>query len=146
MRSAYKYYDVQSDYLVGKLERPLQAKHRFFANAAFETHIKEKGQQWKFDATYNWLGKQRLPDTSTNLPQYQLDDYSSSFGTLNAQITRTFSSTFEVYVGGENITNYKQSNAIIGVDNPFGTSFDSSLVYGPLFGQMYYAGLRFKIK
>lgn len=146
LRSAYKYYDVQSDYLVGKLERPLQAKHRFFANAAFETHIKEKGQQWKFDATYNWLGKQRLPDTSTNLPQYQLDDYSSSFGTLNAQITRTFSSTFEVYVGGENITNYKQSNAIIGVDNPFGTSFDSSLVYGPLFGQMYYAGLRFKIK
>ncbi|MEZ4787795.1 MAG: TonB-dependent receptor [Flavobacterium haoranii] len=146
LRSAYKYYDVQSDYLVGKLERPLQAKHRFFANAAFETHIKEKGQQWKFDATYNWLGKQRLPDTSTNLPQYQLDEYSSSFGTLNAQITRTFSSTFEVYVGGENITNYKQSNAIIGADNPFGTYFDSSLVYGPLFGQMYYAGLRFKIK
>lgn len=146
LRSAYKYYDVQSDYLVGKLERPLQAKHRFFANAAFETHIKEKGQQWKFDATYNWLGKQRLPDTSTNLPQYQLDDYSSWFGTLNAQITRTFSSTFEVYVGGENITNYKQNNAIIGADNPFGTYFDSSLVYGPLFGQMYYAGLRFKIK
>lgn len=146
LRSAYKYYDVQSDYLVGKLERPLQAKHRFFANAAFETHIKEKGQQWKFDATYNWLGKQRLPDTSTNLPQYQLNEYSSSFGTLNAQITRTFSSTFEVYVGGENITNYKQNNAIIGADNPFGTSFDSSLVYGPLFGQMYYAGLRFKIK
>ncbi len=146
LRSAYKYYDVQSDYLVGKLERPLQAKHRFFANAAFETHIKEKGQQWKFDATYNWLGKQRLPDTSTNLPQYQLDEYSSSFGTLNAQITRTFSSTFEVYVGGENITNYKQNNAIIEADNPFGTSFDSSLVYGPLFGQMYYAGLRFKIK
>ena len=115
-------------------------------NVSFETHIKEKGQQWKFDATYNWLGKQRLPDTSTNLPQYQLDDYSSSFGTLNAQITRTFSSTFEVYVGGENITNYKQSNAIIGADNPFGTYFDSSLVYGPLFGQMYYAGLRFKIK
>ncbi len=146
LRSAYKYYDVQSDYLVAKLERPLQAKHRFFANAAFETHIKEKGQQWKFDATYNWLGKQRLPDTSTNLPQYQLDEYSSSFGTLNAQITRTFSSTFEVYVGGENITNYKQNNAIIGADNPFGTSFDSSLVYGPLFGQMYYAGIRFKIK
>ncbi|SHI66858.1 TonB-dependent receptor [Flavobacterium haoranii] len=146
LRSAYKYYDVQSDYLVGKLERPLQAKHRFFANAAFETHIKEKGQQWKFDATYNWLGKQRLPDTSTNLPQYQLDEYSSSFGTLNAQITRTFSSTFEVYIGGENITNYKQNNAIIGADNPFGTYFDSSLVYGPLFGQMYYAGLRFKIK
>ena len=147
LRTAYKYYDVQSDYLLGRLERPLQAKHRFFANAAFETHIKEKGQQWKFDVTYNWLGEQRFPTTQGNPIQYQLPEYAPSFAVMNAQITRTFSSTFEVYVGGENIGNYKQgSNAIVGADNPFGTYFDSSMLYGPVFGQMYYAGIRFKIK
>ena len=53
---------------------------------------------------------------------------------------------FEIYLGGENIGNYRQSNAIVSVDNPFGAYFDSSMVYGPIFGQMYYAGLRFKIK
>ena len=42
--------------------------------------------------------------------------------------------------------NYKQDNAIISANDRFGAYFDSSLVYGPVFGQMYYAGLRFKIK
>ena len=147
LKSAYKFYDVQTNYISGQMQRPLQAKHRFFANAAFETHIKEKGQQWKFDFTYNWLGEQRFPTTQGNPVQYQLPEYAPSFAVMNAQITRTFSSTFEVYVGGENIGNYKQgSQAIVSSSNPFGTYFDSSMLYGPVFGQMYYAGLRFKIK
>nr|WP_294936776.1 carboxypeptidase-like regulatory domain-containing protein [uncultured Flavobacterium sp.] len=146
VRTAYKFYDIQTDYLSGTLERPLQAKHRFFTNLAYETHIREKGKQWKFDFTYNWMGKQRLPNTSTNPAPYQLGEYSNPFSVMNAQITRTFSSVFEVYVGGENIGNYKQKNAILSADDPFGTYFDSSMVYAPVFGQMYYAGIRFKIK
>lgn len=146
LKSAYKYYDVKSDYLAGKLERPLQAKHRFFANVSYETHIKEKGKQWKFDFTYNWLGEQRFPTTQANPTQYQLPEYTPSFAVMNAQVTRTFSSVFEVYVGGENLGNYKQDNAIVSANNPFGTYFDSSMIYGPVFGQMYYVGLRFKIK
>jgi hypothetical protein len=51
-----------------------------------------------------------------------------------------------MYVGGENLTNFRQSNAILGNDNPFGPYFDSTMIYGPIFGRMYYAGLRFKIK
>lgn len=146
LKTAYKYYDVNTDYIVGNLQKSLQAKNRFFANMSYETHILDKGQQWKFDATYNWLGKQRLPSTSSNLPQYRLNEFGEAFGVLNAQITRTFSSTFEMYVGGENMGNYKQDNAIVGADNPFGAYFDSSMIYGPVFGQMYYVGLRFKIK
>jgi len=128
------------------LQKALQAKHRIFGNLSFETHIKEKGQQWKFDVTYNWLGEQRLPNTTSNPVGYQLADYAPSFAVMNTQITRTFSSTFELYVGGENIGNYKQNNGIVQSENPFGTYFDSSMLYGPVFGQMYYAGLRFKIK
>ncbi|WP_396138042.1 TonB-dependent receptor domain-containing protein [Flavobacterium sp.] len=145
-KSAYKYFDVQTQYTSVQLQRALQAKHRIFGNLSFETHIKEKGQQWKFDVTYNWLGEQRLPNTNSNPVGYQLADYSPSFAVMNAQITRTFSSTFELYVGGENIGNYKQNNGIVQSENPFGTYFDSSMLYGPVFGQMYYAGLRFKIK
>ena len=146
VRTAYKYYDIQTDYLTGTLERPLQAKHRFFTNLAYETHIKEKGKQWKFDFTYNWMGKQRLPNTSTNPEPYRLKEYSNPFSVMNAQITRTFSGVFEAYVGGENIGNYKQKNAILGANDPFGSYFDSSMIYAPVFGQMYYAGIRFKIK
>ncbi|ESU23337.1 putative TonB-dependent outer membrane receptor protein [Flavobacterium enshiense DK69] len=146
VRTAYKFYDIQTDYLTGTLERPLQAKHRFFTNLAYETHIREKGQQWKFDFTYNWMGKQRLPNTSTNPEPYKLNPYSNPFSVMNVQVTRTFSSVFEMYVGGENIGNYKQKNAILGADDPFGPYFDSSMIYAPVFGQMYYAGIRFKVK
>lgn len=146
LRTAYKYYDIETDYLGGSEQRPLQAKHRFFANLEFATHIDDKGHRWKFDATYNWMGAQQLPYTATNPESDRLADFSKPFSLMNAQITRTFSSTFEMYVGGENIGNYKQQQAILGSENPFGNTFDSSIVYAPVFGQMYYAGLRFKIK
>ena len=146
LRTAYKYYDISTDYLSGTYQRPLQAKHRFFGNLEFATHIKDKGQQWKFDFTVNWLGKQQLPNTATNPVNDRMPEFSPSFSVMNMQITRTFSSVFEMYFGGENIGNYKQDKAILGSDNPFGPTFDTSIVYAPVFGQMYYAGLRFKIK
>jgi outer membrane receptor for ferrienterochelin and colicins len=146
LRTAYKYYDISTDYIYGSFQRPLQAKHRFFANIEFATHIVEKGKQWKFDYTFNWLGKQQLPTTASNPVDDRLPEFSPSFSVMNAQVTRTFSSIFEMYIGGENIGNYRQQNAILGEHNPFGTHFDTSIVYAPIFGQMYYAGLRFKIK
>ncbi|WP_310554994.1 TonB-dependent receptor plug domain-containing protein [Flavobacterium sp.] len=146
LRTSYKFYDNKTDYNLGSFQRPLQAQNRFFTNLEFETHIKEKGQQWKFDYTLNWIGKQQLPRTMSNPVPNQLSDFSPSFVLMNAQITRTFSSVFEMYVGAENFGNYTQQKAILGADNPFGTSFDSSIVYAPIFGQMFYAGLRFKVK
>ena len=146
-KAAYKYYDVQTQFTKGQLEKTLTPKHRWFANVAYETADTHdnKHSQWKFDVTFNWLGEQRLPSTATNPIPYRLSDYAPSFATLNAQITRVFSKTFEVYVGGENITNYKQANGILAADAPFGAYFDSTMQYAPAFGQMYYAGLRFKL-
>ena len=146
-KAAYKYYDVQTQFTKGQLEKTLTPKHRWFANVAYETPDthENKHSQWKFDVTFNWLGEQRLPTTATNPLAYRLSDYAPSFATLNAQITRVFSKTFEVYVGGENITNYKQANGILAANAPFGAYFDSTMQYAPAFGQMYYAGLRFKL-
>ena len=146
-KAAYKYYDVQTQFTKVQLEKTLTPKHRWFANIAYETPDTHENNhsQWKFDVTFNWLGEQRLPTTATNPLAYRLSDYAPSFATLNAQITRVFSKTFEVYVGGENITNYKQANGILAADAPFGAYFDSTMQYAPAFGQMYYAGLRFKL-
>ena len=146
LRSAYKFYDVTTDYLSGKYQNPLQAKHRFFGNLEYATHIGEKGKQWKFDYTFNWIGQQQLPNTLSNPVNDRLPEFSPSYSLMNAQITRTFSSTFEMYIGGENIGNYRQEKSILGSENPFGSTFDASIVYAPVFGQMYYAGLRFKVK
>ena len=146
-KAAYKYYDVQTQFTKGQLEKTLTPKHRWFANIAYETADTQENNhsQWKFDVTFNWLGEQRLPTTATNPLPYRLSDYAPSFATLNTQITRVFSKKFEVYVGGENITNYKQANGILAADAPFGAYFDSTMQYAPAFGQMYYAGMRFKL-
>jgi outer membrane receptor for ferrienterochelin and colicin len=146
LRTAYKYYDIKTDYLSGKYQRPLQANHRFFGNLGYETPILDKGQELKFDFTYNWIGEQQVPYTASNPVAYQFPEFSPSYTLMNVQVTRTFSSTFEVYVGGENIGNYTQYPAINDSQNPFGPYFDATLLYAPVFGQMYYAGLRFKIK
>ncbi|GAA4269299.1 TonB-dependent receptor plug domain-containing protein [Hyunsoonleella aestuarii] len=146
LRMAYKLYDVKTDYNSGRLERPLTPRNRLFANVGYKTKEKDNGARWKFDATFNWLGDQRYASTTSNPTQYQLQERTPTVSTLNAQVTKVFSKKFEVYLGGENITNLRQSNPILGAEDPFGANFDSTFVYGPIFGSMYYAGLRFKIK
>lgn len=145
IRLAYKYYDIQTDYTSGKLIKPLTPNHRFFANVSYETDKKENDAQWKFDVTYNLIGEQRLPDTSSNPIQYRLAEYSNSYSLLNAQLTKVFSKKFEIYLGGENLTNLKQKSPILASDNPFGNNFDTTIVYAPIFGRMFYSGLRFKL-
>ena len=146
LRTAYKFYDIKTYYKSGELEKPLVPKHRLFANASYETEQRNNGAQWKFDATYNWLSSQRFPSTVISPPEFQLSEYSPTIGTLNLQVTKVFSPKFEVYLGGENVTNVRQSDPIVSADNPFGSNFDSNFVYGPIFGSMYYAGLRDRLK
>ena len=119
----------------------MQARNRFFANVGFETERKTNGEQWRWDLTYHLVGTQRLVETTRD----KANSYSPNYSLWNSQLTRVFSETFEVYLGGENIGNYRQTNPIIGGENPFGPDFDASQVYAPVFGNMIYAGLRFKI-
>ena len=145
LRTAYKYYDIQTDYTTGRRIKPLVPKHRVFVNLGYELTGQNKQAPWKFDATYNWLSEQRYPDTSLSPEAYQLDVFSPTVGTLNLQVTKVFSTKFEVYLGGENVTNVRQPNPIISPDDPFGANFDTNFVYGPIFGSMYYTGLRYKL-
>ena len=145
LRLAYKFYDIETDYFSGKLSKPLTPNHRLFANISYETKKINDIKQWKFDLTYNFIGEQRLPDTSTNPVEYQLGEYSNSYSLLNTQITKVFTEKFEIYFGVENLTDLKQKNPILASDDPFGDSFDSTIIYAPIFGRMLYSGLRFKI-
>jgi outer membrane receptor for ferrienterochelin and colicins len=146
LRTAFKYFNITTDYKSGNLQKPIQPNNRFFANISYETTAKSNGAQWKLDVTFNNIGKQRLPNTATKPIQYQLPEYSERYSLLNTQITRVFSKSFEVYIGGENVTNIQQKNPILGSDAPFGPNFDTTIVFAPIFGRAVYAGLRFKIQ
>jgi outer membrane receptor for ferrienterochelin and colicin len=142
IRLAYRFFDVKETYGDQLLEKPLLSKNRAFLNAAYEI----KG--WKLDYTFNFNGRKRIPNTSGNPLPYQRNAYSPAYVLMNAQISKSLGKqqTFDVYVGGENLTGYYQKDAIIAADQPFSPYFDASLVWGPLSGRMFYAGMRFKVK
>ena len=134
-RFSYKFYDVQIDYVAAKKEKPLQPKQRYFLNLGYV------GDQLRADATYHLTGPQRVPATIQHPNGFE----SGAFGLINAQITYIPKPNFEIYIGGENLTNYKQAQPILSSDQPFSSSFDSSLVYAPVFGRMLYVGLRYNL-
>ena len=138
LRFAYKNYDVKTTYDSGFLQRPLQAQNRFFANFGWESKRNAKQAQWRWDLTCHALGKQRLVSNQRD----PAGSYSPAYSLWNSQLTRAFSSKFELYAGIENLGNYKQLSPIIGVEDPFGINFDTAQIYAPIFGRMVYAGLR----
>lgn len=141
VRLAYKYYDVQADYRDGRREVPFMAKHRGFLNLAYFTNKNKKGGFWSFDTTLNWIGKQRLPDTSGNPQEFRMPIHSGAYAVLNAQISKNFNKKIRAYLGGENLTSYTQKNAIIDFKNPFGNYFDGGMVYAPIMKANFYVGL-----
>ena len=141
VRVAYRFNDVQADYRSGRLERPFVSRHRAFINLSYET---DNG--WAFDYTLNWQGAKRLPSTVDNPIDFQIADRSPDFVLSNAQISKRWSNKFDIYLGVENLFNFVQENPILGANDPFGDYFDSSLVWGPIFGRMVYAGVRYTIE
>lgn len=141
VRMAYRFFDVKTNYSGSMLSKPLTARHRAFLNMGYEW----KG--WRFDYTLNYIGEKRIPSTKENPVAYQMRATSPDYFTMNAQITKVLSRKYgwEVYVGGENLTNYYQKHAILANDAPFSPYFDASLIWGPLQERMFYFGMRFKI-
>ncbi|MCD2421688.1 TonB-dependent receptor [Niabella pedocola] len=140
LRMAYRWLEVQTQYHQGLLDKPFTAKHRAFVNLAYETRSK-----WKFDYTTQWLSGKRIPGTASNPVGKQMDAWSPAFFQMAAQVSKQFSKQWEVYVGGENLTNYVQEYRIIDAQTPFSPYFDGSLIWGPVTGRMVYAGMRFRI-
>lgn len=143
-RVAYKYYDVETEYLIGQKEVPFMPKHRGFANLSYATSKNEHGGFWSLDTTVNVVGKQRIPDTSANPLAYQMPSYSNTYATWNAQVARNFNDKIRVYAGVDNITSTEQKNPIIEAQNPFGNYFDAAMIYAPIMPASFYLGLDVK--
>ena len=141
IRLAYKNYQVKSLYDSGFKQMPLQPKNRFFVNVGWESKTTTNGRQWRWDATWHGVGSQRLVAS----PRDGQGRWAPAYNLINSQLSRTFSSDFEMYLGGENIGDYRQVNAIISAEQPFGPLFDSAQIYAPIFGQMTYVGLRWNL-
>jgi len=145
VKTAYRYVDTKVNYHEGLLQRPMVSKHRAFINLSYET----RNNHWQFDLTTQFNGPKRLPMTGTNPAEYQRSDNSPAYFNLLSQITyltKIKQADFNLYLGVENLLNYKQNNPIVANDLPFSKYFDASMVWGPIYGRMLYMGLRLKFK
>jgi outer membrane cobalamin receptor len=144
MKLAYKLNDVQVTYLgeSSTIQRPMTARHRGLLTLNYKT----PNGKWMFNSYTQLVGKQRFAH-SHNVPSELIADFtgdSPAYVTVNAQVSRNFKN-IEFYLGGENLTDYRQEAAIVDALNPFGEYFDAMQVWGPLVGARGYAGIRWWI-
>lgn len=134
--AAYRFTDVKQTIAGVLREKPLTPRHK----EVFSLSYKPGMGKWQFDATLQLNGGGRMPTPDAKNPLW--DTRYKSYEQVTAQITRWFRH-WSVYVGGENLTGFKQKNPIIDAINPWGKNFDSTMVWGPVDGAMFYVGLRY---
>ena len=139
--AAYRLNDVKTTYGGKLLEKPLQSKYKALLALAYKTPL----ELWQFDATLQLNGGGRMPKP------YTLSDGTQSWNNrfhayeqLSLQVTRWFRH-FSVYVGGENLTGFTQKHPVINADKPWSSEFEPTMVWGPVLGRMFYAGVRVTI-
>ncbi len=137
-RLAYKYLRSEENFLEGLRLNYGIPEHRAFLNAAYQTEKK-----WKYDLTLNWFGPKRLADTDQSPLEYQQEERSPSFFTVNAQINKEWRK-FEFFLGVDNLLDFKQEEPIVNAQNPFSPYFDSNFIWGPIFGRNIYLGAYYK--
>jgi len=117
----------------GLVERPLVSRYKGVLNFQYATRM----NKWTFDFTAQLNGPSKLPSFigGGNSPVYPM---------FYAQVTKKFRD-LDVYIGGENLSNYRQKHPIMNASDPYSQGFNSTLIWGPLMGVKVYAGLRFTI-
>ena len=133
LTAAWRWNDVKCTYGGKLMEKPLTSKYKGLITASYKTPL----GLWQVDATLQLNGGGRMPTPVNGLWDERFQVYEQ----VSAQITRWFRH-FSVYIGGENLTGFRQKQTIINAADPWSSSFDPTMVWGPVHGAMFYAGVR----
>lgn len=129
--AAFRLNDVKCTYDGNLRQKPLTSRYKGLLTLSYKTPL----ELWQFDVTGQLNGGGKLYDQSSYPAYFQ----------LQAQVTREFHN-FSLYLGGENLTNYKIDNPILHSHHPWSAAFDATQVWGPVTGAMAYVGIRFKLE
>lgn len=148
-----RYTDARCSFInQGLTEKPMTSKYKAVLNLQYATNL----NKWVFDATASLNGPCRVYDFMSDMKDADgnlmyKNGYTPVYPLLYAQVTRRFKGV-DIYFGGENLTNFRQKNAIIADTDPSTgrpltalPNFDASCVWGPLMGIKVYAGVRFTL-
>ena len=133
LTAAWRLNDVKCTYGGELKEKPLTSRYKGLVTASYKTPL----GLWQFDATLQLNGGGRMPTPVDGL----WDERFHAYEQVSAQITRWFRHV-SVYIGGENLTGFRQKQTIINAADPWSNTFDPTMVWGPVQGTMFYAGIR----
>lgn len=140
---AFRYNDVKMTINDTLREKPFVNRYKGLVTMSYAPGT------WQFDFTTQFNGDSRVPDLSGNataVAHGQDIRRSPFYVIMNAQVMKKLGKCWEIYIGGENLTNYTQKYPIISAENPMSEDFDASMVWGPLSGIRAYLGVRFQVK
>ncbi len=138
--AAFRYNQVMCTYGEKMMEKPLQSRYKGLLTLSWKPML----ALWQVDLTLQINGGGRIPDYIDENNMLVSGKKFPAYPQLNLQVMREFRH-FSLYVGGENLTNYRQENPVINAGNPWSPTFDPTLVWGPVHGIMAYAGIRMNL-
>lgn len=137
----------------GLVERPMTSRYKGVLNLQYATNL----NKWIFDFTASVNGKARVYEFMKDLrgddgKLLYADGYTPAYPLLYLQVTKRFKGV-DLYLGAENLTNFRQKNVVIGTSVDGMSShvdasrpdFDASAVWGPIMGTKFYLGVRFTL-
>ena len=136
LTAAWRWNDVKCTYGGELMEKPLTSRYKGLVTASYKTPL----GLWQVDATLQLNGGGRMPTPVNGL----WEDSFKAYEQVSAQITRWFRH-FSIYIGGENLTGFRQKQTIINAADPWSSSFDPTMVWGPVHGAMFYVGVRINV-
>ena len=146
IRMAYRWVENMVDYSDGRRSLPFVSKNRFFTNLSYSTKMFEGDKRWLFDLTAKWNDGQRLPNLLGSQWEGQQPEVSPAFWMINGQVSLAREERWDVYLGVENLFNFKQNRMVLYSDGSDGTmNLDANFAYAPAFGRMSYVGLRWRL-
>ena len=127
------------------VEKPMTSRFKAVLNLQYATNL----NKWIFDFTASLNGSCRVYDFMADMKDSEgnliyKNGRTPVYPLLYAQVTRRFKG-WDVYAGAENLTNFRQKDAIIGAADPRQASFDASCIWGPLMGAKFHVGFRFTL-
>ena len=138
--AAFRYNQVMCTYGGKMMEKPLQSRYKGLLTLSWKPML----ALWQVDLTLQINGGGRIPDYIDENNMRVSGKEFPAYPQLNLQVMREFRH-FSLYIGSENLTNYRQENPVINAGNPWSPTFDPTLVWGPVHGIMAYAGIRMNL-
>jgi len=97
------------------------------------------GERVVADYTGTLTGPMRLPEFEAPFTRPTRND---PYTVHNLQATVTGVAGMDLYLGVKNVLDFTQGSPLVDPENPFGPSFDTNYVWGPILGRRLVAGIR----